>query len=182
MLAALAALLFSAASAGAQGTQTWQKFEPAGEGFSVQLPAAPASETRVNPADARMKMRLHKSETDSHSYYIASMDYRGLFQQSAAGFDAFAKGFLESYCGPARKQGLICEATFERELKLGGFPGKQYRVIFGNQDQKLDGVLRMYMTATHLYAFHALGGKEGDASVDRFLNSFAINAAKPAGN
>jgi hypothetical protein len=174
-------LLCAVTSAGAQAARPWQKFEPEGEGFSVQLPAAPASETKVNPANERMKMRLHRSESDDLSFYIASLDYSGLFQQSAAGFEAFAKGFLNSYCEPARKQGLTCEATYERALTLGGFPGKQYSVAVSGEGRRIEGVLRMYMTATHLYAFHALGGKEGDAPVRKFLDSFAITGAKAAG-
>lgn len=179
-LLAASLLLCAAAAARAQAAGQWQKFEPAGEGFSVQLPTAPVSETRVNPANQRMKMRIHRSETEDLSFYIASLDFRGLFPQSAAGFDAFAKGFLNSYCEPARKQGLTCDVAFERELTLGGSPGRQYNVALTGSGRRIDGVLRMYMTASHVYAFHALGGKEGDAPIDRFLNSFAIAAARPA--
>ena len=175
-LLAASLLLSAAAATRAQTAAQWQKFEPAGEGFSVQLPTAPVSETRVNPANQRMKMRIHKSETEALSFYIASLDYRGLFPRSAAGFDSFAKGFLNSYCEPARKQGLTCDVTFERELRLGGSPGRQYRVALSSQGQRIDGVLRMYMTASHVYAFHALGGKEGDAPIDKFLDSFALAA------
>ena len=174
-------LLLCAAAAHAQVAQSWQKFEPEGEGFSVQLPTAPASETRVNPDNQRMKMRLHKSETENISFYIASLDYRGLFRQSASGFDAFAKGFLETYCAPARKQNLTCDVTFVSALTLGGHEGKQYSVAISSEGRRIEGVLRMYMTPSHIYAFHALGGKEGDASIDKFLNSFAITAAKQAG-
>lgn len=174
-------LLFAAGAVTAQETQTWQKFEPEGEGFSVQFPTAPTSETKVNPDNQRMRMRMHSSETRSHSFYVASLDYRGLFQRNAIAFDSFAKGFLDSYCGPARQQGFTCEVTFERELKLGGYEGKQYGVALSGSGNRLDGVLRMYMTGSHVYAFHVLGGKEGDATVDKFLNSFAIAAAKPAG-
>ena len=181
LLAAL--LLLSAVTATrAQVAGQWEKFEPAGEGFSVQLPAAPLSETRVDPANQRVKMRIHKSETEDLSFYIASLDYRGLFPQSAAGFDSFAKGFLNSYCEPARKQGLTCDVIFQRELTLGGSPGKQYSVALSGSGRRIDGVLRMYMTASHVYAFHALGGKEGDAPIDKFLNSFAIAAGARARN
>jgi hypothetical protein len=175
-LIAVLLLLCAVTAARAQVAGQWQKFEPAGEGFTVQLPTAPLSETRVSPANQRMKMRIHKSETEALSFYIASLDYSGLFPQSAAGFDSFAKGFLNSYCEPARKQGLTCEVTFQRELALGGSPGKQYGVALSGNGRRIDGVLRMYMTASHVYAFHALGGKEGDAPIDKFLNSFAIAA------
>lgn len=175
-LLAASLLLFAATATRAQAAGQWQKFEPAGEGFSVQLPTAPVSETRVNPADERMKVRIHKSETDTLAFHIASLNYGGLFPQSAAGFESFAKGFLSSICEPARKQGFTCEATFERALTLAGAPGKHYRVVLSGNGRRIDGVLRMYMTPSHVYAFHALGGKEGDAPIDKFLNSFAIAA------
>lgn len=179
-LLAAALLLCAAAAASAQAGGQWQKFEPEGEGFSVQLPTAPLSETRVNPADQRMKVRIHKSETAALAFHIASLNYGGLFPQSAAGFESFAKGFLESHCEPARKQGFTCEAIFERALTLDGAPGKHYRIVLSGNGRRFDGVLRMYMTPTHVYAFHALGGKEGDAPIDKFLNSFAISAgARP---
>ncbi|HLL76264.1 MAG TPA: caspase family protein [Pyrinomonadaceae bacterium] len=170
-----------ASNATANTKVAWQKFEPEGEGFYVQLPTTPTSETKVNPDNQRMQMRTHLSETQTHSFYVASLDYRGLFQRGAVSFDSFAKGFLDSYCEPARKQGLTCEVTFQRELTLSGHPGKQYAITMSGNGRRIDGVLRMYMTASHVYAFHALGGKEGDATVDKFLNSFAIAAAKPAG-
>lgn len=179
-LLAVALLLCATAAARAQVAGQWQKFEPAGEGFSVQLPTAPLTETRVNPADQRMRMHIHKSETADLSFYVASFNYRGLFPQSAAGFDSFAKGFLSSYCEPARKQGLTCDVTFERELQLGGSPGRHYAVALSGSGRRIDGVLRMYMTPSHVYAFHALGGKEGDAPIDKFLNSFAIAAGARA--
>ena len=179
-LLAVSLLLCAAAARAQAAPQQWQKFEPAGEGFSVQLPTAPVSETRINPTNERMRMRLHRSETGDLSFYVASLDYRGLFPQSAAGFDSFAKGFLDAYCEPARKQGLTCEVTFERALALGGSPGKQYAVALSGNGRRIDGVLRMFMTASHVYAFHALGGKEGDAPIDKFLSSFAIAAGARA--
>ena len=180
LLQPLALLVLLAPVAASQEARAWQKFEPEGEGFSVSLPSKPAAETKTNPDDPRMKMRMYTSEAGNLYFRIASFDTSKLFQPSAANFDSFIGGFLKSYCEPARSSGLQCEVTFERALTLNGFDGKQYKISVSGKGRVIGGVLRVYMTRSHVYAMHALGAGEGDALVDKFLTSFNIAAAKPA--
>lgn len=46
---------------------------------------------------------------------------------------------------------------------------------------KLEGVIRIYMTTKHFYTLQALGAREGDAAIDKFLRSFAITPAAAGG-
>ena len=176
----LALLVLLASVAASQEAQAWRKFEPEGEGFSVSLPSKPTAETKTNPDQPRMKMRMYTSEAGNLFFNISSFDTSKLFEPNAANFDSFIGGFLKSYCEPARSSGFQCEVTFERALKLNGFDGKQYKVAMSGNGRGVGGVLRVYMTTSHVYAMQALGAGEGDASVNKFLTSFHIAAAKPA--
>ena len=179
-LLAAALLLLAHVPAAAQAAETWQKLAPAGEGFTVLLPTRAAQETQTNPGDPRMKMNIYSSDGADRFFYVSSLNFSGLFQPSAAGFESFVTGFLKSFCGPSRQRGLSCETTFDRELTLSGHRGRQFKVAIGGGGKTFDGVVRIYMTGKHIYALQALGGREGDAAVDRFFNSFTLAAARPA--
>ena len=178
--AAVLLLLLAHAATAAQQPQTWQKLAPPNEGFAVLMPTRPVQETQTNPSDPRMKMNIWSSQTADRFFYVSSLNFSGLFQPSAAGFESFVNGFLKSFCGPSRQRGLTCETAFDRDLTLSGHRGRQFKIAIGGGGQKLEGVVRIYMTARHFYALQALGGREGDAAVDKFLASFAVPAAAPA--
>ena len=173
---AIAASLLTQLTALAQEPQTWERLAPEGETFSVVMPKPISQETQTNPKDARMKMRMYSGEGGDKFFHVSSLNFEGLFQPTAVNFESFMKSFLLSYCEPAKQKGLTCETVFERELNLNGHTGKQFRVTVGNAGRNIGGVLRIYMTEKHIYAFQALGGREGDAQIDKFLNSFALTA------
>ncbi|HEV2765721.1 MAG TPA: hypothetical protein VGV38_22240 [Pyrinomonadaceae bacterium] len=180
-LLAAALLLAAHVSAAAQpGVELWYKLAPPGQGFSALTPTRAAHESQTNPADSRMKMEIYTSEGEGRFFYISSLNFAGLFQPSAANFESFVKGFLESFCGTQRQAGLNCETPFERDLTLGGHRGRQFKVVTSGQSVRVEGVLRIYMTQKHFYALQALGAREGDAVIDKFLRSFAITQAAPA--
>ncbi|HEV2762381.1 MAG TPA: hypothetical protein VGV38_05240 [Pyrinomonadaceae bacterium] len=180
-LPAAALLVAMHVSAAAQpGVELWYKLAPPGEGFSVLTPTRAAHQTQTNPADPRMKMEIYTSEGEDRMFYISSLNFTGLFQPTPAGFEAFVKGFLESFCGTQRQAGLNCETPFERDLTLGGHRGRQFKVVMSGRSITLEGVLRVYMTTKHVYVLQAIGAREGDAVIDKFLRSFAITQAAPA--
>ena len=179
-LLAAALLLVAHAAAAAQTAETWQKLAPTGEGFSVLLTTRPAHETQTNPSDPRMKMNIWSSDGADRFFYVSSLNFSGLFQPTAAGFESFVTGFLKSFCGPSRQRGLSCETTFERELTLSGHRGRQFKVAIGGGGKTFDGVIRIYMTGNHVYALQALGAREGDAAIDKFFNSFTLAPPRPA--
>lgn len=180
-LPAAVVLLAMHVSAAAQpGVEMWYRLAPAGGGFSVLTPTRAAHQTQTNPADPRMKMEIYTSEGEDRMFYVSSLNFTGLFQPNAAGFESFVKGFLESFCGAQRRGGINCETPFVRDLTLGGHRGRQFRVVMAGRSVTLEGVLRVYMTAKHFYVLQALGAGEGDAAVDKFLRSFAVTRAAPA--
>ena len=181
LLAAFMLLAVPVAAAAQTGVELWYKLAPAGGGFSILMPTRAAHQTQTNPADPRMKMDIYTSEGENRFFYVSSLDFTGIFQPSAAGFESFAKGFLESFCDAQRKSGLKCETTFERDLTLGGHRGRQFKLVMAGRSVTLEGVLRIYMTGKHFYALQALGAREGDAAIDKFLRSFAITQAAAGG-
>ena len=178
-IVAIAASLVTQFTVVAQESQTWQRLAPEGETFSVMMPTPISQETKTNPDDARMKLRLYTSESESKFFNISSLDISGRFQPTIPNFESFIKGFLQSYCAPSRQKGLSCETVFERELKLNGHPGKQFRVTIASGERSIEGVLRIYMTGKNFYSIQAIGGREGDAQIDKFLKSFTLAEAQP---
>jgi hypothetical protein len=170
----IAASLLVPFAATAQETLTWQKFTPVGEGFSVLMASKVSTETSTNPNDAKMKLRSYSSEGDGKFFYVASIDFPSGLTATAANFNAFIGGFLNSFCEPSKEKGYACQTIFVRDLTLSGHTGKQYKISVTGDGRTMDGVLRIYMTKKNFYAMQALNGKEGDASVDKFLNSFTI--------
>lgn len=180
-LAATLLLFVAHASATAQTPETWQKFASPADGFSILMPKQPTRQTRTNPEDSRMKMNIYTSAGEEHHFSVTTLDFTGMFTPSVAGFEGFVKGFLNSICTPPRQQGLSCETTQERDLTLGGHRGRQFRLTLGGGGKTIEGVVRVYMTTKHFYTVQALGGREGDAAVDKFLGSFAVTTgAAPA--
>lgn len=176
----LAAVLLLPVAVAAQDAQGWRKLAPAGDIFSVSMPAPVAEQTMTNPDNPNVKMRVYQNEATGVFYYVAAVEVAGSVRINASTFQAFVAGFLDSYCKSPRQMGFNCETTYERPLSLNGYAGKQYKVRMSKETRSLDGVLRIYMTPKKFYALQTLGGKEDEALTGKFLNSFSLAGARPA--
>jgi hypothetical protein len=137
--------------------------------FTLDMPGEPAHD-RTSPGPV----------SDLYRVTAQGVEYRLLIRTvraargSQARREASLKGHALAYTGAlveeSAKRGVKVEATFDRDVGLGGFPGQQYRV----SSNEGGGVIRFYVTSRHIYTLQALGATERDARVAEFLTSFRI--------
>jgi hypothetical protein len=135
--------------------------------FTLDMPGAPEHSRNGSAYDAYrvtaggveylLLIRAVRASRDSHAY-------RGL------SLKGHALGYTSGLVEELAKRGVKVDVTFDRELGLGGFPGRQYSV----SSNEGGGVIRFYVTSRHIYTLQALGAPDQDATVEEFLNTFRI--------
>lgn len=152
---------------------TWERIEPAGAGFAVDMPPLMDAATTGQLADTARKP-VGGEKYLALSGQIVLMLYVVPNTSTTTGsprssmlsaLSGFAKG-LQGY-------GLVGETTFEREVNQNGVAGAQGRVKIG--ENGAFACIRTFQTPKHLYLLAAivLYPRAGDdATVNRFFGSF----------
>lgn len=163
LLLAFASLLFTCSSISAQVPANWQRYSATGDEFSVELPHLPTTikVSRPQRMFEREKPRgnLYGTYDDGIVYAILSFPNRNRKER----LDTFINE-LKYY--PLNGNG----ATFDREIELDGFPGKQY--VFGGQ--LLRGRIQFYITRNHVHLLLATGEDISKPGVTQFFSSFSL--------
>jgi len=176
----LLTLVASAAFAGAPlRTGDWVVLAPAGEGFSIKLPLKPEEETqRVPLLGNTYQLRLYTG-TDQPTgllYMVIMQEFpsvTGVLTPAARlekFMDGFKKGLGESL---ATAVGGRFDLVPDRELSLGGKPGRQYNLTVAESR----GLVRAFDGGRRVYLLLVLGADEKNSDVVRFFDSFEIKAA-----
>lgn len=138
----------------------WKRYTISGEEFSVTLPSLPAMASNKAFSNVVDHWRLERVLTTSaagasYSIYACENLKR---PQSLADFIA----------DQAAKFGL--DMTSESNLKVSGFPGKQYTVRDGTKFV----TEQFFATEGHLYRFIAISAGADNPGVRQFLSSIAL--------
>ena len=151
-------------------TMDWQPYAIQGEELSCELPQRPSAITISrpvkNPNDPAEKPkggRMYGSYGGGVVYLILSLENPG----AAEGLDTFVKE-ISSYPINGRPQ------KFERDLVLGGFPGKQYSFTSAG----LSGLVQVYQGKSHVYVVEATSEDVSQPEIKRFLASLSFAAKK----
>lgn len=147
----------------------WERYTSAGEEFSVQMPKTPGVAAISRPPLMSVVRRgaLYTAYEDGTVYFVLSFDNTGQQEDLQVFFSEF------------QQYGVFnAGATYERELTLDGFKGKQYRVKSDKND--IAGVAQFYRTKRRVYIFEAVGEARSQPAIERFLASVAL-AQKPKG-
>ena len=200
-LAALAASLCVTAAASAQTTLEWIVLSPAREGFTARMPVEPVpTEQRVreNGMDAS-GLRYAADADDATTFVIWSMKGSHAGGQLGGG-DRAAKAaygaipYLDEAAELAwelvapevkrlekkgvkwwRRSAKEAEMIYVREFALSGLPAREYSVTRG----RAGGHIYVCSEGTQVYVVAALGAKDDDAPLRRFVDSFALKSAPP---
>lgn len=162
----------SAALAGGQKAADWEKYTSHGEEFTVLLPKPPwvvpiarPPKLLLSPPDGQ----LYSAYDDGTGFVMLSFDNSDrqeeldVFIEEFQGYGVFSLG-----------------ATFERELTLHRFKGKQYRVKGATND--IGGVVQFYRTKNRIYIFEAVGDARSQPAIERFLKSVTLDMKAKAKN
>jgi TonB family protein len=143
-----------------QGSETdWRRVAPQGEEFSLLTPVIPA---------------LLKQGSN---FYLHQYGEKVSEQRS---YSAYADDFIfviESYKA-ARPQKLLKDLekdsnqrrTFERDITISGFSGKQYRI--GSTD--FHGKALFFVTRQHIYIITLAARDENNTAIAKFLSSLIL--------
>ena len=151
----------SANKAGSEGA--WERYSSGGEEFSALLPEPPLRFYVLRPEKPFEERRggwLYTAYADGTVYAVWSF-YNPKGKES---LEVFVNNFQE----------LHRRMTFEREVSLNGFKGKQYRYVTGTGGI-IDGIVQIYPAKDHAYIFEVASDKTGNPSVERFLSSLTLN-------
>ncbi len=113
--------------------------------------------------------RLYAAYDDGTGYVMLSFDNT----ERQEDLDAFIEEF--------RQYGVFnAGATFERELTLHGYRGKQYRVKASTTD--ISGIVQFYRTKNRVYIFEGVGDARSLPAIERFLKSVTLDMKTKAKN
>jgi hypothetical protein len=175
----LASLFASSAATGhGQTTPEWTTLTPAGEGFSVKLPAKPDEDTdRVTLMGNAYKMRLYTAGTDADGmlYMVVMQEFPSLagVLTPAARLEQFMEGFKEGLNKSLGSATAKVELQADRDLDLNGKLGRQFKLTFG----ETRGLVRAFDGSPRIYVLLVMGADEKSANVVRFFDSFELRPA-----
>ena len=159
--------------------KTWKEFASKDGFFSILLPGTPVHQTqRIGSAEGPLDYFSYTLQTDTHSYYIAYVDFpevpndvRGIIKILDGGRD----GAIATINGK-----LISEVDF----LLKGVPARAITVEGTNEMLKA----RIYLAELRLYLVMIVASKNQAATpesssreietVEKFLDSFKLKAQK----
>ena len=168
LIALVSTLLVCSVSVPAQ--EQWKKIAPFGEAFTVAMPTAAQSVSRVILLSATKSVpaRVLYSVANGRRYAIASFvrttDER---MPALSNFPEFATAMEWSLTSA---EGTTGSVTFLQDLSAGPTIIRQYHLKLGENE----GVARFIATETSLYALLVIGAEESDSEARRFLNSFVV--------
>lgn len=165
----------------------WQRVAPAGEYFSVLMPDEGQQYTSKIPPPPGKRMEIELSIVNYNGviYMVHWMTFVDrahpsvdrMFEQSIAGFQESLRQLVKRY-GP----GFACEVSYDKDISLGGVPGRQYSV----SKCSVPGVVRIYYKVSgsqvKMYVATTMLGLEGNPVVDRFFDSFRISKERNSGS
>ncbi|OLE51954.1 MAG: hypothetical protein AUG51_20390 [Acidobacteria bacterium 13_1_20CM_3_53_8] len=143
----------------ASDESAWKRYFVRGEEFSVLLPELPAMTTSVNfvpKLNAERQERVLGAYADGTVYAIFTYE------------NAKKKLTLEDFI--SEFQAARGQITFQRDLNLKGFKGKQFLLNIPG----CDGSVRFYATKKHTYILEVVSSHGDRSAVERFFNSFQL--------
>jgi protein TonB len=159
-----------------QTNTDWISINPKGEEFAISLPELPiVYSSWTTHSDFLHSLIVKKN---SHAYGSSAqgvvyviMSFKGYSRDKGKPdkvIEPFIEGIKKDFTGRSRNSQV--DITFESEITLNNFIGKQYRASING----VVGILRCYIAKNHIYLLEAIGGDESNLSIQRFLSSFTL--------
>jgi len=160
------------------GEDGWRKLAPADEHFSASVPTAGFEISRMLPAGADdfASLNVWFSDYEAASYLVMWAKGPNLNYSDSSAIDEGARGLVSGFNKGFDRRGLDLhfEASRQRDLKLDGYSGAQYRVSAGG----VPGVVRVFSKQVgqlrEMYLIAVLNGTAENPAVNKFLNSLSL--------
>jgi hypothetical protein len=162
--------------------QTWVKYENSNFNYTIEFPETPRVETRKTPS----LLGLMVPAEAVSGYEYSSPSRSNMFMLSCTTFpetiveenDSLGLGIIFDTLRERLLNRFKGELVFERDVMVEGFLTREFRIEFENED--LEGVnhitYRVFIKDNLQFIFQIITDKSkpSQASIDRFLNSFAF--------
>jgi TonB family protein len=137
----------------------WKRFTGKDEEFSVLMPGEPSLYINLITSNSgkRRLERIYSSYSKASVYLVVSYDKLG----------STIKDTLENFKAHHLFRG---EITFERDITLEGYKGKQYRLTFNGAT----GIVQFYVTQKHAYGVAIVQAKDDPPLAQYFLGSLSL--------
>lgn len=166
-------------SAATVGSGEWRKLAPSGEHFSALVPDEAQEYSATIPAGENKTAEMNYSVANHNGVVYIVLWSRGPNDRytDAIAADEMIDGLTTGLNRSLRKRGLdvSIETTQGRDLEFKGYLVRQYELAGGSVPGVIRAFTRRKGQQRELYMLAALNGAEGNAAVDKFLNSFAIS-------
>jgi hypothetical protein len=161
---------------------TWVKVNPASEEFRVLMPESPQTETERLVIDQQpVTLRYYGLDQEGTEYAVLSVS--GLENEKAylahmLMLNSYSKFIPKSLVDKSEKNEATVKATFQRNIILNGYPGREYKI----EARNTTGLWRFYRVGKRFYVIAASTSRNKNILVSRFLESFAFGASTSASN
>jgi hypothetical protein len=161
---------------------TWVKVSPANKEFRVWMPESPQTGTERLVID-RQPVTLTYYGLDQEGTEYAILSVSGLENEKAylahmLMLNLYSKFIPKSLIDRSDRNEASVKATFQRNILLNGYPGREYKIEARNRT----GVWRFYSVGKRFYVIAASTGRKENILVSRFLESFALGATTSGTN
>ena len=135
----------------------WRRCVAKDEEFSILMPGTPTLfvTSITTSAVLRIPERVYSTYANGSAYLVVSYNASTL------------DGTFQNYRAHHLFQG---EATFERDVQLAKYKGRQYQLKFGN----VVGMLQVFSTKRHGYAIATIQAREDPALSEYFFSSLQL--------
>jgi endonuclease YncB( thermonuclease family) len=161
------------------GSGEWKKLAPSGEHFSALVPEEAQEYSATIPAGDNKTAEMNYSVANHNGvlYLVLWSHGPNDHYTDAIAADELIKGLTTGLNRGLRQRGLDVnvETTEGRDLEFKGYLVRQYKLAGGVVPGVIRAFTRRKGQQREVYMLGALNGAEGNAAVDRFLNSFAIS-------
>lgn len=158
--------LAAAAVAAQQSTRLWYRVAPEGETFAAHFPEPNYRVRRELPFGGSVVLKPASFEIAHGGAFLSVLSFAKSEPTAPKSLGAFVKGFQSAL-------GRNAAMTFEREVKLDGLDGRQFRLKVGGEP----GSARVFETRKHFYVVLTYGRAEAADIAEHFHASFTLDPA-----
>jgi hypothetical protein len=149
-----------------------QGYDLSNDEFSVKMPEKPEYDREF--AQTYPNYHAYRVNVGDVHYFILlivrNSSARKGYEYQALTLKGHSIGYNAGLKRASERDGISVDVTFDRELRLNGFPGRQFRIVSSDGP----GLIRFYSTDRCLYTLQVRGATEQDRAVKAFFDSFKL--------
>jgi hypothetical protein len=149
-----------------------QGYELSNDEFSVLMPGKPENDRAFSSASPYFDAYRVTANNVDYLVFLTTKkpSARKGYEYQVLSVKGHSIGYNAGFIQKSNRSGISVEIVLDRDLRLNGFPGRQYRIL----SKAEPGVLRFYATDRFIYTLQVLGATEKDLSVKEFFDSFKL--------